>query len=102
MAERCKFDCGWAGQCKQPADDGKFCSKHEGLKCASCGERAVRECGHTGIQFCCGFPLCATCQHGLVPLDQPQGWFNLGGGHVTKEVSVQQWEAEMKRLDAAT
>ena len=89
----CRWDGGWAGKCKSIATDEGFCEKHHGKKCASCGDVAVRECDQTGIQFVCGAPLCATCQHG-VPEEGKEGWFMLGGGHVTNEVHKQQCEAK--------
>ena len=92
----CSYDCGWGGRCRSEAGEGGVCDKHRGLKCASCGETAVRECDHTGIQFVCGAPLCADCEHGAPDRDNP-GWFNLGGGHVTKVVARRQFEAMWAR-----
>ena len=89
---QCKFDKSWAGMCKnESTHESGMCDEHENSKCASCGKRAVRECDQTGIQFVCGAPLCADCQHG-VPEKGKEGWFLLGGGHVTKE----RHEAQMK------
>lgn len=89
----CVFNEAWRGQCGEPAvGDGNFCQKHAGLKCASCGNPAIRSCDHTGIQFVCGSPLCGNCSHGAPPRDNP-GIFMLGGGHVPTEVASQQWEA---------
>lgn len=85
----CRWDGGWAGKCKSIATRDGFCEKHHGKKCVSCGSEAVRECDHTGIQFVCGAPLCATCQHGIPKRGEP-GMFLLGGGHVTAEVYQEQ------------
>lgn len=91
--KQCRWDGGWAGRCESDATaDDVFCDKHRGKKCTSCGDTAVRECDHTGIQFVCGYPLCADCKHGIPDPDNP-GIFNLGGGHVTKEVYEQQCAA---------
>lgn len=89
---QCTFSKAWIGPCDEQADDSGFCEKHKNTKCCSCGEQATRECGHTGIQFVCGYPLCATCEHGIPPKDN-HGWFGLGGGHVTAEVYAKQLEA---------
>jgi len=73
----CKFDeKGWA-PCEKPSTNG-WCSKHEKIKCVSCGAHAVRGCdaGMGGLE--CGVNLCKTCQHGL------------DGKHVTKKVYIQQ------------
>lgn len=86
----CKFDLAWRGPCGSEVDkEGEFCDKHAAAKCCSCGQQATRECSQTGIQFVCGAPLCATCEHGI-PRPGESGWFNLGGGHVTKEVFDEQ------------
>ncbi len=74
----CKFDeKGWV-PCKKPSTNG-WCSKHEEVKCVSCGEHAVRSCD-VGSSLICGAALCQTCQHGL------------DGKHVTKQV----YNAQMK------
>ncbi len=60
----CKFDeKGWA-PCKKPSNNG-WCSKHENIKCVSCGEHAVRSCDTGMGGLSCGSPLCQTCQHSL-------------------------------------
>ena len=91
----CKFDKAWIGPCKVDSGASEFCEKHAAMKCCSCGEQATRECDHTGIQFVCGYPLCATCQHGRPPKGNP-GMLHLGGGHVTADVHEQQWADELK------
>lgn len=101
MSDRCIWDRAWIGPCKEsPVDERGMCAKHANEKCASCGQPAVRECGSTGIQFVCGSPLCATCQHGI-PENGKEGWFLLGGGHVTKEVHEQQWKEYIARPAAS-
>jgi hypothetical protein len=71
----CEFDAkGWA-PCKKPSTNS-LCSKHEKLKCSSCGEQALRSCDAGMGGLACGAPLCATCQHSM------EG----GGVHVTKVV----------------
>lgn len=76
----CRWDDGWAGMCKSPATTNGFCDEHKDKKCAGCGEEAIRACERTGIQFVCGAPLCATCEHGT-PKPGEAGLFMLGGGH---------------------
>lgn len=75
----CEFDKAWQGKCRKPSTNG-WCSEHEDLKCVSCGERAVKECDHTG-SFVCGANLCASCQHSR-------------SGHVTKAVAEAEWKKE--------
>lgn len=93
---KCKFDRAWIGPCGDPADSSGFCEKHKNMECCSCGKQAVRECDQTGIQFVCGYPLCATCKHG-VPEKGKEGMFMLGGGHVTEEVYKKQWQEWEKK-----
>jgi hypothetical protein len=95
---KCKFEKAWIGSCNKDSGDSEICEEHTKEKCVSCGEQAVRECAQTGIQFVCGCPLCATCQHGRAPRDNP-GMFNLGGGHVTEEVHKLQWPEFNKVAD---
>ena len=73
----CKFEISWQGRCNRPSTNG-WCSKHEELKCCSCGAKATRECDHTS-SLVCGTPLCKTCHHSLD-----------GDGHVTGEVYEKQ------------
>lgn len=80
LGRACTFHKAWIGLCGKPADDSGYCEKHRGIKCCSCGEQATRECDQTGIQFVCGYPLCAGCNHGTPPKDN-FGLFALGGGH---------------------
>lgn len=79
----CQFDArGWA-PCKKPSDNG-WCSKHEGLKCTSCGKQAVRSCDAQMGGLACGASLCADCTHSYAG----------DGGHVTKEVADEQLRKE--------
>ena len=84
----CKFDTeGWA-PCRKPSTNG-LCSKHEKLRCISCGEQALRSCDAGMGGLACGAHLCGTCQHTL------EG----GGTHVIKAVyDAQSQEAsELRR-----
>jgi hypothetical protein len=95
MEYLCKFDRGWAGRCKQPADqlsDRGMCVEHDRMKCCSCGQPATQECDHTGIQFVCGYPLCDGCSHSAPADPSNPGLFNLGGGHKPKEEARAAWE----------
>lgn len=75
----CKFDeKGW-GHCKKPSTNG-WCSEHEDIKCASCGQHGVRSCDAQMGGLGCGATLCDTCQHGR------------DGDHVTAEVYRTQME----------
>lgn len=58
----CKFDEKGCAPCKKPSTNG-WCSKHEKVKCVSCGKHAVRSCDAEMGGLCCGSPLCKTCQH---------------------------------------
>lgn len=58
----CCFSIAWVGRCNLPTHKSKFCEKHKGMKCCSCGEQATNECAETN-QFVCGFPLCDNCEH---------------------------------------
>jgi len=79
----CKFNAkGWA-PCKKPSTKG-LCSKHEKLKCVSCGQQALRSCAEGMGGLACGAPLCATCQHGTED------------GHVTKLLHEAQMGEEME------
>lgn len=74
----CQFDArGWA-PCKKPSTNG-WCSKHEQLKCGSCGKQAVTSCDAQMGGLACGTPLCADCTHS----------YDGDGGHVTKEVAAE-------------
>ena len=83
----CQFEESWVGTCKKPSTNG-WCSKHEALKCCSCGKKAVRDCEHTS-SLVCGAPLCATCHHSLT-----------GDEHITKEVYDHQVVARRKEKEA--
>ena len=74
----CLFEVSWVGRCNKPSTNG-WCSKHENLKCCSCGAKAARDCEHTGGPLTCGAPLCKTCHHSLD-----------GDGHVTGAVYKEQ------------
>lgn len=92
MSEICGFNKAWIGACQHTVEKkGDKCPEHAPMKCCSCGEPATRDCGHTGIQFVCGAPLCDGCDHGA-PEKGKEGWFNLGGGHHKKELCKEQWE----------
>ncbi len=87
----CQFDKAWQGKCKKPSTNG-WCSEHEGLKCVSCGKKAVKECDNAG-SFVCGANLCATCQHSPT-----------SSGHVTKAVADALWKGiteERKAIEAS-
>lgn len=83
----CKFDNSWAGKCGKPSDNG-WCSKHESLKCVSCGEKAVKSCDSTG-SLVCGAPLCGSCTHA------PHG-----GGHVATSVADAIYRRENEEYEA--
>ncbi len=77
---RCRFnEQGWSPQCNKPSDNG-WCSKHEGLKCRSCGEQATTNCDAQMGGLACGALLCGSCMH------------ERGLGHVTGKV----WSARRK------
>ncbi len=59
----CLLEVSWVGKCDKPSTNG-WCSKHENLKCCSCGAKATQDCDH-GSSLICGAPLCETCQHSL-------------------------------------
>lgn len=73
----CQFEVSWVGRCATPSTNG-WCSKHENLKCCSCGAKATHDCDHTG-SLVCGAPLCKTCHHSLN-----------GHGHVTEAIYLEQ------------
>jgi hypothetical protein len=60
---QCKFQDGWAGQCKNDAEESGFCEKHKDVKCSSCGEHATHSCSETMGPLVCGEPLCDNCEH---------------------------------------
>lgn len=63
----CGFSIAWVGKCKTPVDaEGCRCDKHSGIKCASCGKPAMKECDETG-GLVCGAPLCDECTHNTHP-----------------------------------
>lgn len=81
----CTFNLAWRGPCGAAAVGATDrCGRHVGVSCTSCGNRAVRECDHTGVQFVCGSPLCDDCAGAEVPSTGP-GFFGFGGHtHVRK------------------
>ncbi|HNW71610.1 MAG TPA: hypothetical protein PKZ36_00660 [Candidatus Paceibacterota bacterium] len=84
----CQFNAGGWNPCKKPTDNG-WCSKHENLKCVSCGEKAVKSCDVQMGGLGCGSPLCKTCEH------KPGGEW----GHVTKEIAKQMRVAAKKEKE---
>lgn len=72
MADADYKPCGFQkllGSCQTPSNNG-FCSKHEKLKCVSCGAQATRLCdvgfcndGPSGSNNLCEEPLCNNCTH---------------------------------------
>jgi len=83
----CKFDAGGWAPCKELTDNG-WCSKHEHLKCVSCGKKAVRSCDAQMGGLACGSPLCETCKHGEE------------GKHITREVADKMKQAEQEEESA--
>ena len=84
----CKFDeKGWS-PCKKPSTNG-WCSKHEKLKCCSCGKKAVKSCDTGMGGLLCGVPLCSDCEH-----DQDSG------DHVIKEVADENRRKEKEEKEA--
>lgn len=81
---KCAYDVAWIGRCGREAAEGETCcEKHRGVKCASCGAPATRECDHTG-QFVCGFPLCNDCE-GWTDVTKPSGsWGFMNHSHRKK------------------
>lgn len=60
----CEFHISWVGPCGQATFGGtRFCDKHKNLRCAVCGEQAVRDCDASVGGLMCGFPLCSECNH---------------------------------------
>jgi hypothetical protein len=58
----CKWFVAWIGRCKSlPVEGSDFCEKHR-QACVSCGAEADHDCEET-MQFVCGLPLCANCEH---------------------------------------
>lgn len=90
MANKCKFNEGWAGICnKDIPENEKFCKEHKNIKCSSCGKEATRLCSET-MQFVCGAPLCDDCEHTI-----RDNGYNSGGelpkglkGHCKKSEQV--------------
>lgn len=83
----CLFEVSWVGRCNNPSTNG-WCSKHENLKCCSCGAKATQDCDHTS-SLVCGAPLCKTCHHSLA-----------GDGHVTGAVYKEQTDKRKQEEDA--
>lgn len=83
----CRFKLSWQGKCGKPSTNG-WCSKHEKLKCCSCGAKATKDCEHTS-SLVCGAPLCDTCGHSLED-----------DSHVTKEVLMGQIESRQREETA--
>ncbi len=81
----CKFDARSWRPCKRPSDNG-LCSLHEGKKCCSCGEQAMRSCDEGMGGLTCGALLCDTCHHG----DE--------GGHVTQDVYRVEMEEKLELI----
>ncbi len=94
----CIWDKAWIGICKKPTDESGLCEEHRGKKCAGCGEPAIKDCAHTGIQFCCGAPLCANCTHGMPDPKNP-GMFMLGGGHHPRATVKKQYEERERQKE---
>jgi len=85
----CQFLRGLAGRCGKPTDNG-WCSEHEHLKCAGCGQEADRMCDCALGPFCCGQPLCPNCRH------EPSGNWDTPPSeqHLTKEV----WRVQARKV----
>lgn len=83
----CQFDArGWA-PCKKPSDNG-WCAIHEGLKCVSCGDKAIGSCDVGMGGLCCGAPLCATCEHSSSEV------------HITKEAAEENRRKANEEVEA--
>jgi hypothetical protein len=60
----CQFDEGGWAPCRKPSTNG-WCSKHEGMKCLSCGTQAYQSCDAQMGGLACGAALCKSCRHSL-------------------------------------